>query len=131
MNGSLGRDRLWNQQIWSDIDNAVREEVGRIRGAEKVFPSIIANNVLPVAANRAVPFGAAAPPVVLGFLPPDQFQPFLEISREFVLTQAQADGEESVHLASALARLAAKTISTAEDKVLCFGVNSVTGLPRL
>src|SRR5260221_7488775 len=131
MNGSLGRDRLWNQQIWSDIDNAVREEVGRIRVAEKVFPSIIVNNVLPVAANRAVPFGAAAPPVVLGFLPPDQFQPFLEISREFVLTQAQADGEESVHLASALARLAASAIATAEDTILFLGGNSIPLFPGM
>ena len=37
---------------------AVREEVGRVRVAQKVFPSTVVNNVLPVAVNRAVPFGA-------------------------------------------------------------------------
>ena len=57
MNGSLGRDRVWNDHIWSEIDKAVREEVGRVRVAQKVFPSTVVNNVLPVSMNRAVPFG--------------------------------------------------------------------------
>ena len=52
MNGTLGRDKIWNDQIWSDIDKAVREEVGRIRVAQKVFPTTVVNNVLPVAANK-------------------------------------------------------------------------------
>ena len=46
MNGSLGRDRVWNEHIWSEIDKAVREEVGRVRVAQKVFPSTVVNNVL-------------------------------------------------------------------------------------
>jgi hypothetical protein len=62
MNGTLGRDKIWNDQIWSDIDKAVREEVGRIRVGQKVFPTTLVNNVLPVAANdlltRADPTGA-------------------------------------------------------------------------
>ncbi len=60
MNGSLGRDRVWNDHIWSEIDKAVREEVGRVRVAQKVFPSTVVNNVLPVSMNRAVPFGLGA-----------------------------------------------------------------------
>ena len=58
MNGNLGRDKVWNQQIWSEIDKAVQEEVGRIRVAQKVFPSTVVNNVLPVCISRTVPFGA-------------------------------------------------------------------------
>lgn len=123
MNGTLGRDKVWNDQIWGEIDKAVREEVGRIRVAQKVFPSTVVNNVLPVSANRVVPFGAPAPV----FPVPDQFQPFFEISREFMLTQAQVDREENVHLAPSLARLAASVIATAEDTILFLGP---AGIPR-
>ena len=61
MNGSLGRDRVWNDHIWTEIDKAVREEVGRVRVA-KVFPSTVVNNVLPVSMNRAMPFVGRRPP---------------------------------------------------------------------
>src|SRR5258706_10512189 len=115
MNGNLGRDKVWNDQIWSEIDKAVREEVGRIRVAQKVFPSTVVNNVLPVVANTLAP---GPGPLKTGV---DQFQPFFEISREFLLTQAQVDGEESARLAPSLARLAASAIAAAEDTLLFFG----------
>jgi uncharacterized linocin/CFP29 family protein len=118
MNGKLGRERLWNDRIWSEIDNAVREEVGRIRVAQKVFPSSVVNNVLPVCTTRAVPFGHLHPPA--GPLA-DEFQSFFEISSYFVLTQAQVDGEENVHLAPSRARLAATAIANAEDAILFQG----------
>ena len=132
MNGSLGRDRVWNDHIWSEIDKAVREEVGRVRVAQKVFPSTVVNNVLPVSANRVVPFTPVAPrPVKLPVAPEpgiDQFRPFFEISREFVLSQAQVDGEENVHLAPSLARLAASAIANVEDTVLFLGPDSIDRL---
>jgi hypothetical protein len=128
MNGTLGRDKVWNDHIWSEIDKAVRDEVGRIRVAQKVFPSIIVNSVLPVSTTRAVPFGpGAAPPIALG---PgvDAFQPLLEISREFVLSQAQVEGEENVHLGSSFARLAASAIAAGEDTLLFLGPGSLPAL---
>ena len=135
MNGSLGRDRIWNDHIWSEIDRAVREEVGRARIAQKVFPSTVVNNVLPVSANRAVaaPIVArakrAARGVDRGVAPAiDQFQPFFEISREFVLTQAQVDGEENLHLAASLARLAASALANAEDTILFLGRHFIPAL---
>jgi uncharacterized linocin/CFP29 family protein len=125
MNGNLGRDRIWNDHIWSEIDKAVREEVGRIRVAQKVFPSSVVNNVLPVATTRAVAFGQAQPPPAPL---PDQFQPFFEISSEFVLTQAQVDGEENAHLARSRARLAASAVANAEDTILFLGPGSIASL---
>jgi hypothetical protein len=118
MNGNLNRDRLWNEHIWSEIDKAVREEVGRIRVAQKVFPSTVVNNVLPVSTSRAVPPGPA----------PDVFQPFFEISTEFVLTQAQVDGEENVRLAASFARSAASLISAAEDAILFMRPGIIAGV---
>ena len=83
-----------------------------------MFPTTIANNVLPVATNILVP------PPPLAFQP-DVFQPFLEISREFVLTQAQVDGEEHMRLAAPLARLAASAVAAAEDTILFFGPTQI------
>jgi uncharacterized linocin/CFP29 family protein len=123
MNGSLGRDRVWNQQIWSDIDKAVQEEVGRIRVAQKVFPSTVVNNVLPVSTKRVGSPGFILPPPGPT---PDEFEPFFEISREFVLTQAEVDGEENVHLAPSFAKSAANVIANAEDMILLWGL---AGLP--
>jgi uncharacterized linocin/CFP29 family protein len=125
MNGSLGRDRVWNEHIWGEIDKAVREEVGRIRVAQKVFPSTVVNNVLPVVANLVPPLVVPAPPVPAVLRTgDDQFQPFIELSREFTLTQAQVDGEESMHLAPTLARMAASAIAGAEDALLFLGRSS-------
>jgi uncharacterized linocin/CFP29 family protein len=121
MNGSLGRDRVWNDHIWNEIDKAVREEVGRVRVAQKAFPSTVVNNVLAVPTNRVVPFGPGLEPAPEG----DVFQPFFEISREFVLTQAQVDGDENVHLAPSLARLAASTVANAEDAILFLGQGGI------
>jgi uncharacterized linocin/CFP29 family protein len=115
MNGSLGRDRVWNDQIWGEIDKAVREEMGRIRVAQKVFPSTVVNNVLPVSTSIAVPPGPVN----------DVFQPLFEISRHFVLTQAQVDGEENARLASSFARSVASQIAAAEDTLLFHGAGAI------
>ena len=127
MNGTLGRDKIWNDQIWSDIDKAVREEVGRIRVAQKVFPTAVVNNVLPVAANdlfsRAT--GAGADVLHTG---EDQFRPFIELSIEFVLTPAQVDGEENMRLGRSLARRAASLLASAEDRILFLGQKAVPAL---
>jgi hypothetical protein len=125
MNGTLGRDKVWNEHIWSEIDKAVREEVGRIRVAQKVFPSKVVNNVLPVCTTRAVPFGQHKPPADPM---PDEFQPFFEISTEFVLTQAQVEGEGNERLAASFARLAASVIADAEDSLLFLGPGSIPPL---
>jgi uncharacterized linocin/CFP29 family protein len=125
MNGNLGRDRVWNDQIWSEIDKVVREEFGRIRVAQKVFPSLVVNNVLPISTSRVGPPGFIVPPP-----PPvlDVFAPFFEISTQFVLTQAQVDGEENVRLAASFARSAASQISAAEDALLFFGPAAIVPL---
>src|SRR6476619_3144939 len=129
MNGSLGRDRVWNDHIWSEIDKAVREEVGRVRVAQKVFPSTVVNNVLPVSTNRVVPVPENPPaerptdePEDPGI---DQFLPFFEISKDFVLTPAQVDGEENMHLAPSFAKLAASAIANAEDRILFLGERGI------
>ena len=114
MNGTLGRDKVWNDQIWGEIDKAVRDEVGRIRIAQKVFPSTIVNNLQPILGNTLVAPGS---PAVLK-TGDDNYRAFVEISIQFVLTQAQVEGEESMRLGSTLARLAASRIAASEDAIL-------------
>jgi hypothetical protein len=40
MPNNNGRDKLWTPEIWAEIDKAVTAEVGQIRLAQKVFPSM-------------------------------------------------------------------------------------------
>ena len=113
------------------MDKAVREEVGRVSVAQKAFPSTVVNK----RAARSLSIGLCLypenPPAGRPTHVPedpgidDEFQPFFEISRQFVLTQAQVDGEENVHLAPSLARLAASVIANAEDRILFLGKNAL------
>jgi len=74
--------------------------------------------VLPISTSRVGPPGFIVPPPGPAL---DVFAPFFEISTQFVLTQAQVDGEENVRLAASFARSAASQISAAEDALLFFG----------
>ena len=51
------RDRVWHDDVWSQMDKAVREEVGRVR-AKRVPVYCSEQMCYPVAINRAAPFGA-------------------------------------------------------------------------
>jgi uncharacterized linocin/CFP29 family protein len=116
MNGTLGRDKLWNQQIWDDIDNAVRDEVGRIRVAQKVFPCTL------LASGQQVPKDQLSTKVTdILKIEEGQTKPFVEIWVEFSLTQSQVDSEENLHTGRTLARMAANKIAAAEDTLLFRG----------
>jgi uncharacterized linocin/CFP29 family protein len=116
MNGNLGRDRLWNQQIWSDIDNAVRDEVGRVRVAQKVFPCTLVPNWQQVPKDQ---LSTSAPNILK--IDEGQTKPFVEIWVEFSLTQSQVENEENLHTGRTLARMAANKIAAAEDTLLFRG----------
>jgi uncharacterized linocin/CFP29 family protein len=107
MPNNLGRDELWNPQVWGEIDKAILAEVGRIRVAQKIFPSSPTNNGQYVPADK---FDAKTMTIAEG-----QTRPFLEISLEFSLTQGQVDGETTLRTGRTLARLAAKSVALAED----------------
>ena len=112
-NGNLGRDKIWTPEIWAEIDKAVKEEVGQIRVAQKVFPSTPFNN------GQSVP----ADLVDQKELKIDEglTKPFVELSREFTLTQAQVDNESTLRTGRTLARLAARDIALAEDTIVLQG----------
>jgi uncharacterized linocin/CFP29 family protein len=107
MNNNLGRDKVWDDAIWQEIDKAVMAEVGRIRVAQKVFPGIAMPNASYVPADI---FDAKTMSIAEG-----QTKPFIEISVEFPLTQTQVDNESTLMTGRTLARLATKSVALAED----------------
>jgi uncharacterized linocin/CFP29 family protein len=116
MNGNLGREKLWNPQIWSDIDKAVQEEVGRIRVAQKVFPSTLLPSGQPIPTDTR---SNRIPGVLM--ISEGLSRPFVSTEVEFALTQSQVDNEESQHTGRTLARMAANVIAAAEDVLLFQG----------
>jgi uncharacterized linocin/CFP29 family protein len=120
MADNLGRDKLWNPETWTEIDKAVQTEVGRIRVAQKVFPTV----QMPNAANVSEDvFDPQTMSIAEGLT-----QPFVEISIEFPLRQSQVDNEATLRNARTLARMAATTVALAEDLLFFQGAN--VPLPR-
>ena len=129
---NLGRDKLpWSKETWNRIDQAVHDEVQRIRVAAKVFPvrpypnartipSDIING-LP-AAMPAAGAGRAAPVVALALTVDEGAETsFIEISRAFALTENQCEQEESLGTAAMLSRFAATAVAMAEDILIFQG----------
>jgi Encapsulating protein for peroxidase len=111
------RDELWDAATWADIDQAVLDEVQRVRLARKLFPTEDLG-----AATGGVPSWVSTAAVVTAppplSIPAGNAEPFVEISMPFDLTTAQAEAENTLHTARALARLAAKWVAMAEDLVV-------------
>lgn len=116
MPNNLGRDQLWTPQIWSEIDKAVQEEVGRIRVAQKVFPTMKTPGAANVPADE---YNVAGPgPLAMN---EGVTRPFIEIFFEFQLTQAQVDNEATLQTAKKLARRGGRSVAQAEDRLLLRG----------
>lgn len=116
MNNNLGRDKLWTDAVWQEIDKAVLAEVGRIRVAQKVFPSTPMPNASYVPADI---FDPKTMSIAEG-----QTKPFIEISVEFPLTQTQVDNEATLKTARTLARLSSKSLALAEDLLFFQGAKA-------
>jgi uncharacterized linocin/CFP29 family protein len=119
MNGTysagLGRDKVWTQDIWADIDKAVTAEVGQVRVVQKVFPTTAMPNAQSVPADV---FDPTAMTIQEG-----QTKPLVEIFVAFPLTQSQVENEATQHTGQKLARLSAKSVALAEDTIFFQGQN--------
>ena len=124
---NYGRDQIWDAETWAEIDAAVLEQVRRVRVAQRVFPThdlAAADGTAPSWISSA----AVERPEVSGFktlrIPENAADPFLEISVPFQLTAAQAQAEKSQHVGRTLARMAAKSLAMAEDRLIFLGTGS-------
>jgi uncharacterized linocin/CFP29 family protein len=112
----MPNDVNWSDAVWTEINDAVKAEVAKVRIAQKVFPTVVldagATNVADEVinfANLSVDEGAQ--------------KPFTEIFREFRLTSTQVQLEPQLKTAKTLARMAAKEVALAEDLVIFQGTN--------
>jgi uncharacterized linocin/CFP29 family protein len=123
---NLGRDKLaWPAEVWQDIDQAVLDEAGRIRIAQKVFPASTDGNgqyVPDDAIDRRD--GAKALEI-----PEGRTKPYVELSVDLALTESQVENESTLHTGRTLAMLAAKDIAQAEDTLFFQGVEALAEDP--
>jgi len=112
------RDDLWDAATWADIDQAVLDEVQKVRVARKVFHTedLSASGAgVPSWLSRAQVKKLAGENAL--YIPEGDAHPFVEISVWFQLTPAQAEAESTLHTARTLARMAAKSVAMAEDYI--------------
>jgi uncharacterized linocin/CFP29 family protein len=118
------RAMLWNPQIWDEIDRVVMADVGRVRVAQKIFPSqqkLGHDNV-----QADLLFIGQGPPGEGGPLMVREgiTVPFLEIVAKFAITQSQLHGEETQRTAHTLAQLTARKVALAEDLIFFQGTQA-------
>lgn len=118
-NNNLRRNEVepWRQtNVWDQIDQAVHDEVVRVRVAAKVLLPRPLPNAANVHSDPVIP-----PAGGVGITIGDGTQPFLEISQEFALTSNQVDNEVELGKAVILATMAAKDVALAEELVVFQG----------
>lgn len=121
---NLGRDNLdWPAAVWQDIDQAVLEQAGQVRIAQRVFPASTDGNGL------YVPDDALAAEEDAEFLkiPEGRTKPYVELSVDLALTESQVANESTLHTARTLAMLAAKQLAQAEDTLFFQGGDALGG----
>jgi uncharacterized linocin/CFP29 family protein len=109
---SNGREGMWTPQIWSEIDRAVTADVGRVRVAQKIFPSQQKPGQDNVQADILTVSNAPGDPLMIQ---EGVTLPFLEIAAKFALTQSQMNNEGTLRTAQTLAQLSARKVALAED----------------
>jgi hypothetical protein len=116
MANNLNRTGIWNDQVWGSIDSGVKDAVGAIRVAQKVFPTTQLADVTSVPADV---FNPEQMSIAEGHT-----RPYIELAVEFPLTNGQANEDLTGATGITLAKLAAKALALAED-MLIFQGNAV------
>jgi uncharacterized linocin/CFP29 family protein len=106
----------WDPAVWKEINDAVMAEVGKVRVAQKVFPTTLFDNDPTEVPNDVIDFRTLT-------IQEGRTKAFVEIFQEFSLTSTQVAKEPQIMTAKTLARMAAKAIALAEDTVLFQGKN--------
>lgn len=112
MNNSSEVD--WEEWVWKEINQAVVTEVGKVRVAQKVFPTTLFETNPAEIPNNVINFGDLS-------IKEGQTKQFVEIYYEFPLTATQVTKETMNKICKTLARMAAKAIALAEDAVIFQG----------
>src|SRR5258705_3144980 len=106
----------WDETVWKEINDAVVAEVGKVRVAQKVFPTTVLDANPTEIPNDIIDFTDLS-------IREGLTKSFIEIYQEFPLTVTQVSREPQIKTCKALARMAAKSIALAEDTVIFQGTN--------
>jgi uncharacterized linocin/CFP29 family protein len=104
----------WDKAIWEAIDAAVLIEMGKVRTAQKVFPTTVFDTNPLTVTNDVINFEDLS-------IQEGQTKSFVEIYHEFPLTATQVTKEARDKTCKTLARMAAKALALAEDTVIFQG----------
>lgn len=104
----------WEESVWQEIDGAVVAEMGKVRTAQKVFPTMLVDTNPTEIPNEVINFADLS-------IKEGQTKQFVEIYHEFSLTPTQVTKEAMNKTCKTLARMAAKAIALAEDAVVFQG----------
>jgi uncharacterized linocin/CFP29 family protein len=110
-----GQDKLaayWGPEIWKRINDAVDEEVGRVRVAGKIF------KVQPYPGQSSITDDSENPD---GSITEGKTKTVVEFSAPFPLTQGQVENEASLGNAVTNSRRKARTLMLFEDVVILQG----------
>jgi uncharacterized linocin/CFP29 family protein len=115
MNGNGGNAGVtWSQDVWKAINDAVAQEIAKVRIGQKVFPTTVLDGDPTELQDQVIDFGNLS--IVEGHT-----KQFVEISQEFPLTSTQVAKEEADKTCQTLSRMAAKALALAEDIILFQG----------
>jgi uncharacterized linocin/CFP29 family protein len=104
----------WDESVWKEINEAVVAEMGKVRTAQKVFPTTVFDTNPTEIPDDVINFTDLS-------IKEGQTKQFVEIYHEFPLTNTQVTKEAMNKTCKTLARMAAKAIALAEDAVIFQG----------
>ncbi|MEN9517499.1 MAG: hypothetical protein RLZZ381_87 [Cyanobacteriota bacterium] len=104
----------WEQSVWQEINDAVKAEMGKVRIAQKVFPTMMFDMNPTEVPNDVINFTDLS--ILEG-----RTKPFVEIFQEFPLTSTQVTKEAQIKTCKTLARMASKALALAEDTIIFQG----------
>jgi uncharacterized linocin/CFP29 family protein len=110
----MPNDMGWQSAVWNEINEAVIQEVAKVRIAQKVFPTELFDVDPTEVRNDVITFSDLT-------IQEGSTKPFVELTVQFKLTSAQVRDEGEKKTAKTLARMAAKKIALTEDKVFLQG----------
>src|SRR5262245_19550228 len=104
----MANEITWSEATWKEINDAVLMEMGKVRAAQKVFPTAHYDNDPVQVPDEVINFQNLS-------IQEGQTKPFAEISATFTLTSTQVKQEPDQKTCKTLARMAAKALALAED----------------
>jgi uncharacterized linocin/CFP29 family protein len=104
----MPNDVDWPESVWKEINDAVLAEVGKVRVAQKVFPTVHLDGNPVQVPDELINFQDLS-------IAEGQTKPFVELFATFRLTSTQVKQEGEQKTGKTLARMAAKALALAED----------------